>query len=46
MAWRALASSPLLQRMAGRTLIPVLEVIISIVFLLIILKLLRRPRRE
>ena len=45
-AWRALASSSLLQRMIGNTLIPVLEIIVSVVFLLIVLKLLRRPYRE
>ena len=46
LAGRALSASPLLQQMAGKALIPALEIIASIIFLLIVLKLLCRPRKN
>ena len=46
LAGRALSASSLLQQMAGKALIPALEIIASIIFLLIVLKLLCRPRQN
>ena len=45
-AGRVLSASPLLQRLLGKSLIPVAEILVSVIFLLIMLKLFRRCRKE
>ena len=45
-AERVLFASPLLQRVIGKTLIPAVGILFSAVFLIIMLRLLRRSRKE